>query len=66
MTEGKYWSRKLKVNVDLYRPNHAEVCMECGKWCSNPIAFVREDDVDGLEYIYGKDCIKKFKLVQIG
>lgn len=66
MNTGRYWSIKLKTNVDLYKPQHSDVCMDCGKFCSNPIAFVREDDEDGLEYIYGKECIKKYKLVEIG
>lgn len=62
MKEGRYFSKTLNTYVQIYSILPKGECMECGKMCKNPVAFVREDDEDGLEYLYGSECIKKLVL----
>lgn len=63
MTEGTYWSKKMKTSVSIYNlPHRKGECEICGKECKNPIALIRIDDEDMLEHTYGSCCIKKLKL----
>lgn len=62
MTEGTYWSKKLKTSVSIYNVPMKATCEVCGKECKHPISLIRIDDEECLEHTYGTCCIKKFKL----
>lgn len=61
MIEGRYYSPVLGTFIFAYPARYSEECDCCGKVAKNPIAFVREDDENCCEYIYGSVCFRKLK-----
>ena len=65
MKDGRYYSRHFNgyvwVRVDKeQRDCYWGNCEACGKMIKNYIAVTPESD--GIEYIYGSECVKKLGL----
>lgn len=65
MKSDRYYCEALNQYAVMYKIPHREYCHKCGKLVNEPTAFVFEDDPDGLEHIYGSDCIKMFKFKKV-
>ena len=63
MKDGKY----IDMNGRIAWVYHNDVglageCCVCGKIRKDPISLVWDDDEQGIEYLYGSECIKRLKL----
>lgn len=66
MRAGRYWSRALNGACWVQPINHGrayDVCDKCGKVLKRAISLTPE--ADGLEYLYGSECVKGLGLVPI-
>ena len=67
MKNGMYYSQTENRIAYLYeQPREVTLtCDCCGRDVPHPTCCVWEDDDEGIEYVYGIECIKMFKFKRI-
>ena len=67
MRDGKYFSKKFGCDVYLFVQKYGfpyDVCECCGKPLKTVYSITPESD--GLEYLYGAECVKSLGLRKVG